>query len=156
MKTWVLSSLVALWLGGLGGGFLLAGREPGIPHPLAAKGTAPETGTSSAEPATTQAEGGGKPAGPAQATIHMGLKDFKLAPDKVRGKAGTITFVLENEGRYTHDFRVEGNGVDARAPRVGQGRTRKWKVTVKPGTYKISCPISNHAKRGMTGTLEVG
>jgi uncharacterized cupredoxin-like copper-binding protein len=70
-------------------------------------------------------------------------------------KAGTITFVLTNEGRYTHDFRVEGQGVDERAPKVGRGRSREWEITLAPGSYNISCPISNHADRGMIGTLEV-
>ncbi len=83
------------------------------------------------------------------------MKDFKLSPDAFVGKAGTITFQLVNEGRYTHDFRVEGEGVDEKAPKVGQGREREWKIDLKPGAYRISCPISNHNKRGMTGTLVV-
>lgn len=159
MKTWVLPVLVVLWLGGLGGGFLLVGREPGIAHPLAAaQGTTSTTSATPTAGAPTATETQGQeaePQGPPQATIRIGLKDFKLVPDKVTGKTGTVTFVLTNEGRYTHDFRVEGQGIDERAPRVGQGHTREWQVTVKPGNYRISCPISNHAKRGMTGTFVV-
>lgn len=90
-----------------------------------------------------------------EATLRISLKDFNLDPDNVTGKAGTITFVLKNEGRYTHDFRVEGQGIDDKAPKVGQGRTFEWQIALTPGTYRISCPISNHADRGMTGTLEV-
>ncbi|MBI2887317.1 MAG: cupredoxin domain-containing protein [Chloroflexi bacterium] len=85
----------------------------------------------------------------------MTQKDFKLDPDNLTVKAGAVTFVLKNEGRYTHDFRVEGQGTDAKAPKVGSGRTQEWRVTLKPGTYRISCPISNHADRGMVGALTV-
>lgn len=158
MRAWALSALLVLWALGLGAGFLLAADEPGIPHPLAAKGTTATaaTGTGAATTAETETGGGQTaPAGPPKARIRVGLKDFKLVPDKLAGKTGTITFQLVNEGRYTHDFRVEGEGVDEKAPKVGQGREREWKIDLKPGTYRISCPISNHNKRGMTGTLVV-
>lgn len=142
MKTWTLTTLLFIWLGGLGGGFLLGGREPAISHALAA-----------AQNPTAQTEAG--PAGPAGSNVNISEEDFKLVPNKVTAKAGLVTFVLANNGRYTHDFRVEGQGIDDRAPRIGAGFTHEFKVTLKPGAYRISCPISNHAKRGMTGTLVV-
>ncbi len=91
----------------------------------------------------------------AENRVELSLKDFVLNPDTLTARAGTITFVLTNEGRYTHDFRVDGNGVDKKAPKVGRGRTREWEITLGPGIYAISCPISNHADRGMVGTLKV-
>lgn len=130
-----------------------------MPHPLAvaeelphvaapvAPASAPPAPPPSAAPAVVT------PAPSPEARI--ALKDFELDPNEVTARAGTITFILSNEGRYTHDFRVEGNGVDDRAPKVGAGRTLEWRTTLQPGTYKISCPISNHADRGMTGTLVV-
>ena len=169
-KTWtILTLLLALWLGGLGSGFLLGAREhPGIPSPLAARGetsaAAPETSSGAATgpaaeteaPPTTAAGGqetedtGGPPS-----TFGIVEKDFKLVPNDVTVKAGAVTFVLKNEGRYTHDFRVNGQGIDKKAPRIGAGHTYEFHIDLKPGTYQISCPISNHAKRGMTGTLTV-
>jgi uncharacterized cupredoxin-like copper-binding protein len=78
-----------------------------------------------------------------------------LFPGAITVPAGEITFVLTNAGRYTHDFRIEGEGVDEKSPRVAAGRTGEWTITLTPGEYNISCPISNHADRGMTGTLLV-
>jgi uncharacterized cupredoxin-like copper-binding protein len=92
---------------------------------------------------------------PVPSTAQVSLKDFRLDPDEVTVKAGTVTFVLKNEGRFTHDFRVEGQGIDKKAPKVGRGREREWQIELPPGTYRISCPISNHADRGMRGTLTV-
>ncbi|MDO8750727.1 MAG: hypothetical protein Q7K03_06245 [Dehalococcoidia bacterium] len=65
------------------------------------------------------------------------MKNFSLDPDNVTGKARTITFVLQNEGRCTHDLRVE------------------WQIPLPPGTYRILCPVSNHADRGTNGALKV-
>ncbi len=83
------------------------------------------------------------------------LRDFELVPADLTLTSGEITFILSNAGRFTHDFRVEGAGVDAKSPRVGAGRTDEWSITLDPGEYVISCPISNHADRGMVGTLIV-
>lgn len=161
------------------------GEYPGVPHPLAAEGggqaaaageapaatipgdeTPPPAATGS--PGSEEAETGsgagtgetetgaasGEEAGP-PSTVEILEKDFELVPDQVTAKAGTVTFVLKNGGRYTHDFRVEGQGVDDKAPKIGAGRTFEWEITLEPGKYEISCPVSNHAKRGMKGTLEV-
>ncbi|MBI3953979.1 MAG: cupredoxin domain-containing protein [Chloroflexi bacterium] len=152
----------------LAGALLLAlpaCEYPGVPHPLAAqvegKGSsgppaqaAPAPGKE--PPASGQNPGQSSP-GPAvlQGTVTVALKDFKLDPDQLTVKQGAVTFVLKNEGRYTHDFRVEGQGLDEKAPKVGQGRTSEWQIDLSPGAYKISCPISNHADRGMNGELTV-
>ena len=155
--TWIsVASLLALAL-------LLTGCEyPGIPHPQAVSAAeepqAADTAISSPTPSPdVQPPPDQQPAEPEPlpATVHIALKDFRLDPDELTAKAGTVTFVLKNEGRYTHDFRVEGNGIDEKAPKVGRGRERDWLITLPPGTYRISCPISNHSDRGMTGTLTV-
>lgn len=137
---------------------LMACEYPGVPHPMAAQIETPvPTGSSRAltpspihdsPPVSKEPE-------LLQGRVNISLKDFLLDPDRATVKAGAITFVLKNEGRYTHDFRAEGQGIDEKAPKVGQGRTFEWQITLPAGTYRISCPISNHADRGMVGTLEV-
>lgn len=136
---------------------LVACEYPGVTHPLASAQTekAPQRAEASQRAQPPQSKDGqvGKLAeGPARVT----QRDFKLVPDTLTVKAGAVAFLLNNEGRYTHDFRVEGQGVDQKAPKVGSGRTLEWRITLQqPGTYRISCPISNHADRGMVGTLTV-
>lgn len=136
----------------------VACEYPGIPHPQAVQSQDP----AAIDPAPTAPTPAGNPS-PVQTAepellqneVRIGLHDFRLEPGEVSVRAGTITFVLNNEGRYTHDFRVEGMGADEKAPKVGRGRNLEWRITLKPGTYNISCPISNHADRGMVGTLTV-
>ncbi len=90
-----------------------------------------------------------------EGTVEIALKDFELVPDELTVKAGEVTIVLPNEGRYTHDFLIEGEGVELNAGKVGARRTFEWEVTLEPGEYRISCRISNHDERGMVGTMTV-
>lgn len=149
LAAWVLLLAIVL--------VLAACEYPGVPHPMAAaqakvNSPLPADGNM-AQPSSSG--GVEQKAETLEGTVPIALQDFRLEPDHLTIKAGGITFVLKNEGRYTHDFRVEGQGIDEKAPKVGQGRTFEWKITLQPGSYQISCPISNHADRGMNGTLEV-
>ena len=85
--------------------------------------------------------------------IEISLKEYEMVPNKIRVKPGAVTFVLRNEGRFAHDFHVEGPGVDAYAAKFSPGRTVRLEVTLQEGEYKITCPLSNHDQRGMNITL---
>ncbi len=117
--------------------------------------------TTTAAPAQAARAPGSKAAGDddfvefAGSEIKITLKEYQLVPNKIRVRPGrlAITFVLSNEGRFSHDFRVEGPGVEAHTAKFGPGRTIRLELTLKEGEYKISCPLSNHDERGMHGTL---
>jgi len=151
-----LVALLVVWLGAIGGGFLLNGHEQRVPNFLTAAnahaaGTAGTgvTVTKIAATATVGADG---------ASITIKMKDFHFDPNTITAPAGKLTLHLQNWGRYTHDFRIhtlDGNGELASAGRVGAGFAHDLIVTLTPGTYKIDCSVSNHAKRGMTGTITV-
>lgn len=147
---------VALLMSAFG---LVACEYPGVPHPRAVQaGVLPVDSVPATEsPADAPVDDGeaGHEPGDATRTPKVSLKDFSLDPDTLIVKAGQVIFTLTNEGRYTHDFRVEGQDIDERAPKVGRRRTSEWTVTLVPGDYQISCPISNHAARGMVGSLTV-
>lgn len=87
--------------------------------------------------------------------IEIALMEYEMKPNKIRVKPGAVTFVLRNEGRFAHDFHVEGPGVEAHAQKFSPGRAVRLEVTLREGEYKISCPLSNHDQRGMHGTLVV-
>jgi len=123
-------------------GAAIASIKPGAP---AAR--APEK-TDAAEGDYTEFAGG---------QVEIAFKEYELAPSKIRIGPGKVTFVLRNEGRYSHDFRinVEGPGIDVTTQKFGPGRTIRLEVALQEGEYKISCPLSNHDERGMHGTLIV-
>lgn len=147
----VLPALVALLLG-----IMACAEYPGIPRQLSSEsipgsaGLLPASG-SGPNPASES----GSPELALSRQLEIELRDFELSPSDFTVPAGEITFTLVNAGRFTHDFRVEGEAVDEKSPRVSAGRQDDWSITLAPGTYRISCPISNHADRGMVGTLTV-
>ncbi len=137
---------------------LAACEYPGVPHPQAGQADGelrPAPSPNVPEASASSNEGVSPESAILEGLVEISLKDFKLEPDQITIKAGKITFVLINGGRYTHDFRVEGQGVDEKAPRVAAGREFRWELTLEPGEYHVSCPISNHDERGMVGTLVV-
>jgi len=88
--------------------------------------------------------------------IEIALREYEMKPSRIKARPGTVVFVLRNEGRFSHDFHVEGPAVDAYAAKFSPGRTVRLEVTLQEGRYKISCPLSNHDQRGMHGTLVAG
>ncbi|MBI3938650.1 MAG: cupredoxin domain-containing protein [Betaproteobacteria bacterium] len=109
---------------------------------------APATGAQSGAAAT-----GGDFVEVAGGSIEIALTEYEMKPGRIRTKPGTVVFVLRNEGRFAHNFHVEGPGVDTTAEKFSPGRTVRLQVTLQQGEYKISCPLSNHDQRGMHGTL---
>ncbi len=136
---------------------MVACEAPGVPHSLAGSAAPASSGAAApAAGATAVATPGGESHAPVfEGRVEIELADFKITPNELTVRAGEITFAFENTGRYTHDFRIEGQGIDVKAPKVGARRSREWSATLTPGTYRISCPISNHDQRGMEGTLIV-
>lgn len=69
-------------------------------------------------------------------------------------KAGEVTFRVENVGDIPHRLTIEGpdtkTGVeDLILPHTAETLT----VELKPGTYRLYCPLEDHAEQGMEATL---
>jgi uncharacterized cupredoxin-like copper-binding protein len=135
------------WFTGVPGtGSTIQARAAGVPAQLAAPSAdAPAAARAAAPPAAYVDAAGGK--------VEIVLNEYEMKPSHVRVRSGTVTFVLQNEGRFAHNFHVEGPGVDVTAEKFGPGRTVRLEVALQEGEYKISCPLSNHDQRGMHGTL---
>ena len=137
-------------------------REHAPAPAAAAHGHEAETAITSIKPGAPAARvpakidaGAGDYAEFAGGQVEIALLEYEMKPNKIRVKPGAITFVLRNEGRFAHDFHVEGPGVEAYAAKFSPGRTVRLEVSLQEGEYKISCPLSNHDQRGMHGTLVV-
>lgn len=86
-----------------------------------------------------------------------GKDDFAFSQRRLTASAGTVTIVLDNyrDNKYPHAIAIEGNGVD-KAGNVGQPSYKSTiTVKLKPGTYTFYCPVGEHEKYGMKGTLTV-
>jgi len=87
-----------------------------------------------------------------QGEDHLGFSSRHLT-----ARAGTVTIKLMNGSRdaYPHGIAIEGNGVDKDGAIVRPGSTTSVTLRLKPGTYTFYCPVHEHEKYGMKGTLTV-
>ena len=70
--------------------------------------------------------------------------------------AGAVTFDVANSGEMTHNFEVEGNGVEESLDDdLDPNQTASLSMELEPGTYTVYCPIGDHADQGMEVELEV-
>jgi uncharacterized cupredoxin-like copper-binding protein len=88
-------------------------------------------------------------------TVEVKLTEYAIEmPETV--PAGPTTFVVRNEGRKTHSFVLEGEGIEGKLESsLRPHATANLDLTLKPGKYKVYCPIGSHEAKGMTMTLVV-
>jgi uncharacterized cupredoxin-like copper-binding protein len=105
---------------------------------------------------TEEDEGATEGTPPAEGTaIEVVLTEFQIdMPTSI--PAGAITFDVANSGEMTHNFEVEGNGVEETLEEdLAPNQTASLSVELEPGTYTVYCPIGDHADQGMEIELEV-
>lgn len=85
------------------------------------------------------------------------MRDFAFEPRTIQVRAGTVEFVLVNQGAVEHDFVIpslEAHGVHAEHV-VAPGQTLVVTKDLRPGTYEAICTIPGHKEAGMVATVEV-
>jgi uncharacterized cupredoxin-like copper-binding protein len=93
--------------------------------------------------------------GKTAATVEVRLSEYAVEMPHTL-PAGPTTFLIHNEGKKTHSFKIEGPGIDEILTKpVPPQATDKLQVTLQPGEYKIYCPIGSHEAKGMTTKLAV-
>ena|SRR6202035_1017436 len=91
----------------------------------------------------------------AKGSVEVKLTEYKIGMPASLA-AGLTTFKVTNAGEETHGFEVEGNGIEkSLKPRLKKGESGSFQVDLKPGTYKVYCPVHGHKARGMSLDLTV-
>jgi iron uptake system EfeUOB component EfeO/EfeM len=87
--------------------------------------------------------------------INVRLSEHEIDMPKTL-KPGKTAFVVKNAGKEKHNFEVEGKGVDQKflVP-LAPDETKVLHVDLKEGTYEVSCPLKDDAKKGMKLNLTV-
>jgi|SRR5262245_674324 len=75
-------------------------------------------------------------------------------------QAGPTTFRITNSGKETHNLKIQGQGLEkALSKNLKPGETAELQVDLKPGTYKVYCPVgagpTSHDSKGMAFQLVV-
>jgi uncharacterized cupredoxin-like copper-binding protein len=91
---------------------------------------------------------------PAARTQEVHLLEYSIhMPDTL--SAGPVTFRIENAGKETHGFEIEGNDAAQSIDQIQRGDTKTLDVDLKPGTYTVYCPVDGHKGKGMSKTVTV-
>ncbi|MGI8714485.1 MAG: hypothetical protein ACR2NR_15180 [Solirubrobacteraceae bacterium] len=90
-------------------------------------------------------------------TLQVGLNEYRVAPQEVRAHAGTLTIVVHNYGRLTHDLVISQDGhTEAATQPLAPGQTADLVATLIPGQYLMASTILSDQALGAYGTLHVG
>ena len=101
------------------------------------------------------AGGAVEPQGDKGAPVDVHLSEYAIQMPQTL-PAGPTTFVVHNDGKKFHSFRIEGPGLsEILAKPVEPQMTESLQVTLQPGEYKVYCPVGSHENKGMKTTLKV-
>jgi plastocyanin len=120
--------------------------------------SAPPSGSSSGGGAsTTSASTAGGGSTLDVSAVEKGGDSLGFSSRQLTARAGTVTIKLANGSRdkYPHGIAIQGNGVDKDGAIVKPGGTTSVTLRLKPGRYTFYCPVKEHEKYGMKGTLTV-
>ena len=86
--------------------------------------------------------------------------DVKLVDHRVEMPkqlaTGKTAFVVHNAGKEKHNFQIAGEGIDKKfTANLGPDETKVLQVDLKPGTYKVYCPVGDHEAEGMKLSVTV-
>jgi uncharacterized cupredoxin-like copper-binding protein len=104
------------------------------------------------EPATSSSLAGAQP-------VTVNLTEWKIEmPTSL--PAGATTLKITNGGKETHNLKIQGQGLEkALSKNLKPGETGELQVDLKPGTYKVYCPVgagpTSHDSKGMAFQLVV-
>jgi hypothetical protein len=105
-------------------------------------------------------------------TLHLKLDEYRIEPAAIEVRASDfpvrIHIVAKDVGHLAHNVKIESmedaadQGTDVQVTVYGgtdrtaqPGETVPGDVTLWPGTYRMTCTISNHDNLGQYGTLVV-
>ena len=70
--------------------------------------------------------------------------------------AGEVTFVVTNTSGQSHNFSVQGNGINLTSGTFRDNQPHNFTIKdLKAGTYTIVCTIPGHKESGMIAKLTV-
>jgi len=82
--------------------------------------------------------------------VNVSMTEFAFKLDPNTAPAGDVVFEVKNDGKAVHVFEIEGQGIEEETSRMQPGETATLRINnLKPGTYKVYCPVGNHEDRGM-------
>lgn len=99
--------------------------------------------------------------------VEFTVDEYTITPSNLSVRPGKIKFVVRNEGRLTHNVRVQTVPEDGErgrpacrdrpcgTPTVQPGERAAGKLVLEPGVYRLTSTIGNQDDLGVNGRLVV-
>ncbi|HEX6606765.1 MAG TPA: cupredoxin domain-containing protein [Chloroflexia bacterium] len=90
--------------------------------------------------------------------VQATLREWALDLNQTEVPAGTVRFVVNNQGRFAHNFTIKdaNNTVLGKTPTFAADKgPQVVEVTLAPGTYTVYCSLPGHAAQGQQNTIVV-
>jgi hypothetical protein len=88
--------------------------------------------------------------------VVVALREYEVDPWPRLLRQGRVIFDVVNEGALAHSVILVGAGLQQQlGDSVGPGEREQAAADLGVGTYRLICPDSDHARRGMTADLVV-
>jgi plastocyanin len=91
----------------------------------------------------------------ADTIVNVVARDFEFSLDSSSVAAGTVSFIVTNEGAMPHDFAITTNGERYKTEMIKPGASGSLTVELLAGSYEYICTIPGHDVLGMKGTFTV-
>ena len=87
-------------------------------------------------------------------TLELAVSEYRIAPQSIRTTAGSLTILVHNYGRLTHNLAISFDGqVEASTRPIWPGETAEMTVTLAAGRYELASTILSDQALGAYGTL---
>jgi hypothetical protein len=88
--------------------------------------------------------------------LPLSLSEFRVTPQSVKAKPGTLILVVHNYGRLTHDLVISlGGHPEGSTKPIAPGQTDYLVLTLAAGRYLMASTILSDEALGAYGTLTV-
>jgi plastocyanin len=92
----------------------------------------------------------------ADRTLSVGLTEYRLNPQSAHVGAGTLTLLVRNYGRLTHNLVISMNGQATASTRpLAPGQSTTLTVSLTAGSYQMASTILSDQALGEYGTITV-
>ncbi|HVL97344.1 MAG TPA: cupredoxin domain-containing protein [Solirubrobacteraceae bacterium] len=98
---------------------------------------------------------GGDGGGAETGATEVVARDFAFDPRSASVAGQAVRLRVVNRGEAPHALAIEAPA-SPRTPTTEPGGSATLAAELEPGTYEWYCPVGDHRRRGMTGTLTVG
>jgi hypothetical protein len=92
----------------------------------------------------------------ADGALRVGLTEYNVRPQSVRTATGTLSIVVHNYGRLSHNLVISMAGRPQASTRpIPPGQTTELFAILSPGKYLMSSTVLSDQALGAYGTLTV-